>query len=286
MSIGEHIARYRKAKSLTQEQLGELLGVTNQAVSKWESGVSMPDIMLLPKIADTLSITLDVLYGIQKTEVKVRADDFPKAANDHLIEFMVKQSGVWFTFNKSQEENINYHKKRIYESGGDCVQGCVSDEAGAAFISGDISFVNTDYKTLGSDYIFEKPEIGSTLKKLTDSRTRKVLSFMYKESFLDKETNNKHFHIGTIVNACGLSEEDVFETLDSLRSIGLFGLLETYVENNVTEYIFLKSQAVFVFAAFKLFDRLVRDHVFTVRRDTSTQSDYCFEILWKNKSQG
>lgn len=282
MSIGENIAKYRKAKSLTQEQLGELLGVTNQAVSKWESGVSMPDVMLLPEIANALDITLDALYGIKKTEVKVKADDFPKAANDHLIEFMVKQSGVWFTFNRSQEDNIAYHKKTIYESG-DCVQGCISDEAGAVFISRDISFINTDYKTLGSESIFEKREVGSTLKKLSDSRTRKVLSYLYKESFLDKETNNKHFHIDTVAKACSLSEEDAFEALDNLRCVGLF---ETYVENNETEYIFLKSQAVFVFAAFKLLDRLARDHIFNVRRDTSTQSDYCFEMLWKNKSQG
>lgn len=282
MSIGENIAKYRKAKGLTQEQLGELLGVTNQAVSKWESSVSMPDVMLLPEIANALGITLDVLYGIQKTEVKVKADDFPKAANDHLIEFMVKQSGVWFAFNKSQEENINYHKKTIYESS-DCVQGCISDEAGAVFISRDISFINTDYKTFGSESIFEKREVFSTLKKLTDSCTRKVLSYLYKESFSDKETNNKHFHIGTVAKACNLSEEDAFEALDNLRSVGLF---ETYVENNETEYIFLKSQAVFVFVAFKLLDRLARDHVFNVRRDTSTQSDYCFEMLWKNKSQG
>ncbi len=279
MSIGENIAKYRKTKGLTQEQLGELLGVTNQAVSKWESGVSMPDVMLLPKIAETLSITLEALYGIQPTEKRVKADDFPKAANDHLIEFMVKQSGVWFVFNKSQEENINYHKKKIYESGGDCVQECISDEAGAVFISGDISFVNTDYKTLGSEYIFEKREIGAKLKKLTDSRTRKVLSYMCSESFLEKKTQDKHFCVGTIAKSCGISEEDAFEILDSLYSIGL---LEMYEEDNITEYIFLKSQAVFVFCAFKLLDRLGRDHVFNVRRDTSMQSDYCFEMLWKN----
>lgn len=282
MSIGENIAKYRKAKSLTQEQLGELLGVTNQAVSKWESGVSMPDVMLLPKIANALDITLDVLYGIQPPEERVKADDFPKAANDHLIEFIVKQSGVWFVFNKSQEENIAYHKKKIYESG-DCVEGCISDEAGAVFISGDISFINTDYKTFGSESIFEKREVGSTLKKLTDSHTRKVLAYLYKESFSDKETNNKHFHLDTVAKACSLSEEDAFAVLDNLRAVGLF---ETYVENNETEYVFLKSQAVFVFAAFKLLDRLARDHVFNIRRDTSTQSDYCFEKLWKNKSQG
>ena len=232
MSIGENIARYRKAKSLTQEQLGELLGVTNQAVSKWESGFSMPDVMLLPKIVNALGITLDALYGIQKTEVKVTADDFPKAANDHLIEFIVNQSGVWFVFNKSQEENIAYHKKKIYESG-DCVEGCISDEAGAVFISRDISFINTDYKTLGSESVFEKREVGSTLKKLTDSRTRKVLSYLYKESFSDKETNNKHFHLDTAAKACGLSEEDAFEALDNLRSVGLLKYTSRIMRQNI-----------------------------------------------------
>ena len=124
MSISENIAKYRKAKGFTQEQLGELLGVTNQAVSKWESAVSMPDVMLLPKITNVLGITLEDLYGIQPAEERVKADDFPKAANNHLIEFMVKQSGVWFNFNKSQEENINYHKKTIYESGENNIKGC------------------------------------------------------------------------------------------------------------------------------------------------------------------
>ena len=40
MSIGKNIAKFRKAKGLTQEELGAKLGVTNQAVSKWESEVS------------------------------------------------------------------------------------------------------------------------------------------------------------------------------------------------------------------------------------------------------
>ena len=40
MSLSENIAKYRKLKGYTQDKLGELLGVTNQAVSKWEVGVS------------------------------------------------------------------------------------------------------------------------------------------------------------------------------------------------------------------------------------------------------
>ena len=63
MTFAEIIARYRRELGLTQEGLAQRLGVTNQAVSKWESGQSCPDIALLPQLADLFGITLDELFG-------------------------------------------------------------------------------------------------------------------------------------------------------------------------------------------------------------------------------
>ena len=63
MTFSEIIAKYRKELGLTQEGLALKLGVTNQAVSKWESGQSCPDIALLPPLADLFGITLDQLFG-------------------------------------------------------------------------------------------------------------------------------------------------------------------------------------------------------------------------------
>ena len=99
MSIGKNIAKYRKAKGFTQEELGAKLGVTNQAVSKWESEVSMPDIMLLPEIATVLNITLDDLYGIVKEpeKVSVSADDFPSFCHQKLIELFYYNTKMRFT---------------------------------------------------------------------------------------------------------------------------------------------------------------------------------------------
>lgn len=280
-SIAENIAGYRKARGLTQEQLGERLGVTNQAVSKWESAVSHPDILLLPKIADVLGITLEELYGIENphpTEERVTADAFPKAANDHLIEYFVRQSGMRFIFTGSEEENLEYNRKKLYGSK-DCVLGCISDEAGAVFASGDLSYINTDYKTSGSGEIFVKREIASILKKLSDPTVRQVLAYMYRESFAVKETYNKAFLVASAAADCGLDEETAFEAFEHLRTMNL---LETYVnEEHVTEYYFLKSRAVFVFTAFKLLEKMTMDFVFNVMRDTSTIDDYAFEKLWK-----
>lgn len=63
LKISEQIQSYRKNLGLTQEQLAEHMGVTNQAVSKWETDQSYPDIQLLPELADLFGITLDQLFG-------------------------------------------------------------------------------------------------------------------------------------------------------------------------------------------------------------------------------
>ncbi len=63
MSIGANIVRLRKEKGWTQAELGEKLGVSNQAVSKWESGMTLPDVMLLPHIAKILGVSIEDLYN-------------------------------------------------------------------------------------------------------------------------------------------------------------------------------------------------------------------------------
>ena len=78
MTFEQIIAFHRKKLGLTQEALAQKLGVTNQAVSKWESGQSCPDIALLPAIADLFGITLDALFGREPKAAAVpRALDWP-----------------------------------------------------------------------------------------------------------------------------------------------------------------------------------------------------------------
>ena len=62
--LGLKIAYYRKLNGLTQEELAEKVGVSTQAVSKWEQQLSCPDIMLLPTLADIFRITIDDLFGL------------------------------------------------------------------------------------------------------------------------------------------------------------------------------------------------------------------------------
>lgn len=77
--LGNKIAELRKEKGMTQEALAKELGVSNQAVSKWESDQSCPDVLLLPQISDLFGITLDELFGrnYTKTETEKNISELP-----------------------------------------------------------------------------------------------------------------------------------------------------------------------------------------------------------------
>lgn len=70
--VGEQIAILRKSKGLTQNELGERLGVSFQAVSKWERGETLPDITLLPDLAKVLETTIDFILCSDEKAVEYR----------------------------------------------------------------------------------------------------------------------------------------------------------------------------------------------------------------------
>ena len=64
--IGAFIAERRKAIGLTQQMLADRLGLTNKAVSKWETGDGLPDITVLPALAENLGVTVDELLAWER----------------------------------------------------------------------------------------------------------------------------------------------------------------------------------------------------------------------------
>ncbi len=81
MNIGVKIRELRKEKQITQEQLAEYLHISSQAVSKWETGASSPDIDMLPKLAVYFGTSLDHLL------------DFDQSRIDAAIGEIIRQSG-------------------------------------------------------------------------------------------------------------------------------------------------------------------------------------------------
>lgn len=74
--LGNIISVQRKKLGLTQEQLAQKLDVTNQAVSKWETDQSCPDVAMLPKLAELFGISMDELFG-REPAVREAVQDVP-----------------------------------------------------------------------------------------------------------------------------------------------------------------------------------------------------------------
>lgn len=79
--IGEFIAKCRKEKKLTQAQLAEKLNITDRAVSKWETGKSMPDSSIMLELCDILGITVNELLSGEKIDMV----SYEKKADENLI---------------------------------------------------------------------------------------------------------------------------------------------------------------------------------------------------------
>ena len=88
-TIGNRITKYRKAKGLTQEGLSNLMGVSAQAVSKWETDASCPDISALPQLCRILGITADELLTGKNNAVKMLPADERKSLDELTLRIKV-----------------------------------------------------------------------------------------------------------------------------------------------------------------------------------------------------
>ena len=164
--VGEQIAVLRKSKNLTQSELGERIGVSFQAVSKWERGETLPDVTLLPDLAKILETTVDfILLGNEKVieyKGKITVADMKKGLN------CLKNAGEHLG-----AENIIYR----------------------AAVNGINKDLNTDIEeAFTNDYVFEA--------FLAESIIQNLMAGLYVD-ISDVKNNFKHEHFkNVVVNYC------------------------------------------------------------------------------------
>ena len=104
--FGENLKKLRKSKKLTQESLAEFLGMSFQAISKWERGETYPDITMLPVIASFFGVTVDSLLGTdmiaKEAKIKEYSESYSRLLNERKIaqaRDMLKEATVEFPGN-------------------------------------------------------------------------------------------------------------------------------------------------------------------------------------------
>lgn len=99
--IGTYLAELRKENNLTQEQLGEKLGVTNKTISRWETGTYLPPVDILEKLSEMYGITInEMISGRKLTEVEYKQE---------------AEKNIKLVLNKSTftlQEKVDFFKKK------------------------------------------------------------------------------------------------------------------------------------------------------------------------------
>ena len=107
MSLGKNIAKFRKEKGWTQGELGEKLGISNQAISKWESEMNMPDVLLLPALADLFGCYIDELF--QRNVIPEKESGFSLPwENDDVIRCVVFKGHEMLTSEDDITKNVTF----------------------------------------------------------------------------------------------------------------------------------------------------------------------------------
>ena len=119
MKLSDNIKRLRKEKAISQDVLANHLGVSFQAVSKWETGAAMPDVLLIPAIASFFGVSTDELFGfnVYEIEQEVRricdeAYTYRRAGDIAQAEIILREGISGKAFEIVTDEDILIHGKQ------------------------------------------------------------------------------------------------------------------------------------------------------------------------------
>lgn len=123
--IGTNIKLFRKVKNITQEELANALHISFQAVSKWETNSSQPDIALIPAIANYFGVSIDELFGF-KLHAMTNKERFIRFITDTGVltfgDFALKSGGSSNYYINSENFCTNAQIAKLGEFFADCIR--------------------------------------------------------------------------------------------------------------------------------------------------------------------
>jgi len=233
MSFSQNIKRLRTEKNLTQEQLAAALGISAQAVSKWETSETYPDGALLVPLANELGVSLDELFGnetVTMADISRRIIDIIRRT-DEKEHFDVARDICWQIerglFNCRMEIEKEYDPDEI------------KSVKNASFILSDYGFTSISNGKEPFFAVFPEPEDGfghflcdreeliKIFAALSSPDTFSALEFLY------RKTADYVFESSVIARECGISEDKISEVMDDLAKLRVIRKKDVTINDRV-----------------------------------------------------
>ena len=230
-NIGSTIAELRKQKNITQDDLAKAVGVSGQAVSKWENGGSL-DISLLPVIADYFGVSIDRLFrrqvryevGIQKEigaqiEAAVEEGKGMLKAFDYIWMIQKVYQGILFKrnhpmFNEMVDNRENMTIDDLWNNGKGICRSIVEADDGVSFMSLDSSlryfFAMPEPEEGCGKHLYYKEDYTRLFTLLSDPNALKALFLLYGRK------KDRAFTPRLLEKELGLTSEQAENLLDKL----------------------------------------------------------------------
>ena len=219
MSLSQNIKRLRLEKKMTQEQLASLLGVSAQAVSKWETSETYPDGSLLVPIANTLGASLDVLfdnreYSMEDISKRIRhlISDTPADKKYHLVRDICWQIEKGL-FNCLMAIEDSYSPDEIHTQ---TRSSYILDDYGFTHVAnGRTPFFSVfpEYGNNLSDVIGDGEEMRKIFAALASPETMRALLFIFKKE------ENYVFEAGVLSESCEIPPDCMDDVIKDLMTL-------------------------------------------------------------------
>lgn len=229
MEIGRNIADFRRMKKMTQEELAAAVGVSAQSVSKWENGVNMPDILLLPKIAETLGITVNELYEENAAETGRTITPYAAVPGAILDTMLGIHMSAFMHGGRKAEDVLQDMKDQLSRSDRKAYE-LFSRDGGAVQITNSVSYVDMTFRKPEAGEVLLSDRAGDLLCLLGEHDVRHLIKAMYDMVIKGGKDGCDFFTEDDIIARSGLERA---EMLAAMRKLEQIQITETYerIEN-------------------------------------------------------
>lgn len=250
-NIGTAIARLRKNNEMTQEELAVKIGVSAQTISKWENGTTMPDVLMLPVIAEMFDVTVDFLFGRESKSMvmPIGSRDVPKKGYEEFIftmtrSFMYEEMPSDAVWADAMEKIVRLERKPQS-------QALIKyGDKGGMYANKDLGIVwrHDDRDSLG---LLDDTSVGEILKAFGDNNFRKLMKYQMKNP-------NASFTAASVGAKCSIPTEEAKIALEKLAEYNFSSKMKVDLGEETVDvfHIYAQYKMVMVFTMLSLAQRL------------------------------